>query len=119
MVGVGRDGKHSVVELKKTRRGRKRRVLDGEGEVTHSHLGVTWKVPVDAFWQSHISASAYYARWVADRLNGDMHTVWDLYGGCGRCPPACWGPHATLRLWTSQAAQHMLDGKLRAAREAL
>src|SRR5699024_12402186 len=51
--------------------------------VTHSHLGVTWKVPVDAFWQSHISASAYYARWVADRLNGDMHTVWDLYGGCG------------------------------------
>ena len=83
VVGVGRDGKRSVVELKKTRRGRKRRVLDGDGEVLHSHLGVSWKVPVDAFWQSHIQASAYCARWVADRLNGELHTVWDLYGGCG------------------------------------
>lgn len=83
VVGVGRDGKRSVVELKKTRRGRKRHVLEGSGTASHSHLGVSWDMPVEAFWQAHLSAAAYYARWVAERLQGASGSVWDLYGGAG------------------------------------
>jgi tRNA/tmRNA/rRNA uracil-C5-methylase (TrmA/RlmC/RlmD family) len=113
-VAVGSDGARSIVELvkestgKKTTRGRRdrrrrngavrrrtrRTVLSGDGSVTHTVNGVTWTVPVEAFWQAHAAAPEVYSDWIsttladtadtADTASDDGRlTAWDLYGGSG------------------------------------
>ncbi|AGP30896.1 class I SAM-dependent RNA methyltransferase [Corynebacterium terpenotabidum] len=116
-IAVGDNGARSVVELtkeptgRKTSRGRRpgrrrdttvrrrtrRRVLVGDGTVTHTVNGVTWTVPAEAFWQAHLSAPSVYSSWIASTLAGTQPVtepsgtagesgrpvVWDLYGGAG------------------------------------
>ncbi|WP_182637634.1 hypothetical protein [Dietzia sp. SLG310A2-38A2] len=48
----------------------------------------TWRLPVDAFWQSHRSAAAHYSDLVRRAVAGTpglsgSPVVWDLYGGAG------------------------------------
>jgi tRNA/tmRNA/rRNA uracil-C5-methylase (TrmA/RlmC/RlmD family) len=97
-VAVGDDGVRSTVELTTTGRGRRRasgrRVLTGDGTVTHTVNGVEWTVPVEAFWQAHRAVPALYSDWIREALSapaGDAGHVpgprgacaWDLYGGAG------------------------------------
>lgn len=113
-VAVGTDGARSVVELvkestgRKTTRGRRdhrrrngavrrrtrRTVLSGDGTVTHAVNGVTWTVPVEAFWQAHVASPELYSDWITSTLAGDAGVAdavpgdgspaaWDLYGGSG------------------------------------
>lgn len=109
-VAVGTDGERSIVELvkestgRKTTRGRRdhrrrngavrrrtrRTVLSGSGTVTHVVNGVSWTVPVEAFWQAHRAAPELYSDWItatlADAPAGEgtgQRTAWDLYGGSG------------------------------------
>jgi tRNA/tmRNA/rRNA uracil-C5-methylase (TrmA/RlmC/RlmD family) len=97
-VAVGDDGVRSAVELTTTGRGRRRasgrRVLTGTGTVTHTVNGVSWTVPVEAFWQAHQGVPALYSDWIADALADDPTApghvpgergacAWDLYGGAG------------------------------------
>lgn len=106
-VAVGDDGRRSAVELTKpaakrrTTRGRRdrrpsaphrrivRRVLTGPGTVTHTVNAVTWTVPVEAFWQAHLQAPAFYSDWITATLSAaapdvpEQATAWDLYGGAG------------------------------------
>ena len=88
IIAVGRDGQRAAIETKKVGKRRINTVVEGaglnpEGIIVQSHLGVTWELPVQAFWQAHMSASAFYARWVADRIPDIDGVVWDLYGGAG------------------------------------
>lgn len=119
-VALGDDGQRSIVELVKehapgdshTRGGRgargrrdhrrrngaqrrrtRRRVIAGDGTVTHIVNGVNWTVPVEAFWQAHVEAPVRYHRWIADTLaeaaeaagldHDTVASAWDLYGGAG------------------------------------
>lgn len=97
-VAVGDDGARSAVELTTTGRGRRRasgrRVLTGDGTVTHTVRGVDWTVPVEAFWQAHQGVPVLYSDWITTALTADPGTpghvpgergacAWDLYGGAG------------------------------------
>lgn len=110
-VAVGTDGVRSAVELvkestgRKTTRGRRdrrrrngsvrrrtrRTVLSGDGSVTHTVNGVTWTVPVEAFWQAHAASPELYSDWITSTLADAADAVpvdgrpaaWDLYGGSG------------------------------------
>lgn len=101
-VAIGDDGSRSVVEVPAERRQKRhkkqknqkqrahrvrRRVLSGTGQVTRTVAGVTWQVPVESFWQAHVSVAELYADWVTAAATravaGDGAVAWDLYGGAG------------------------------------
>lgn len=58
--------------------------VEGSGEVLQRVGTREWRLPVDAFWQSHRHAAATYSalvrQWAGD-LPGAR--AWDLYGGAG------------------------------------
>lgn len=101
-VALGDDGVRGIVEVppvprhggRRARGGRKgrqrgrretprRRVLDGPGEVLRTVAGVSWRIPVEAFWQAHHAASDLYSAWVRENTPSDAGLAWDLYGGAG------------------------------------
>src|SRR4029077_14601578 len=57
---------------------------EGGYEGVHRVGGITWRLPVTAFWQAHRGAAAVYSALVAEwsQLEQGM-TAWDLYGGAG------------------------------------
>ncbi|MEY8565350.1 TRAM domain-containing protein [Corynebacterium sp.] len=101
-VALGDDGVRGVVEVPpvpragRRRRGRaakwgpgqarrpvRRRVLGGTGEVVRTVAGVSWRVPVEAFWQAHQGAAEMYSGWVRENTPSADGLAWDLYGGAG------------------------------------
>lgn len=105
-VAVGDDGERGIVEVPPVpRNGRRRgprggrgqrkpaqtgtrRVLSGSGTVNHTVDGVTWRIPVDSFWQAHQAVTGLYAQWVRRNAPGftgqdSAPLAWDLYGGAG------------------------------------
>ena len=130
-VALGEDGLSGIVEVPaarasnpRSRSGRRRRVPKGQrrsdtrierrviehqgtgepGTVTRTVKGVSWPMPVEAFWQAHGAAAELYSGWVRDTVTGAVTgtaatssapsepaeptvssepTAWDLYGGAG------------------------------------
>ena len=130
-VALGEDGLRGIVEVPaarasnpRSRSGRRRRVPKGQrrsdtrierrviehqgtgepGTVTRTVKGVSWPMPVEAFWQAHGAAAELYSGWVRDTVTGVVTgtaatssapsepaeptvssepTAWDLYGGAG------------------------------------
>jgi tRNA/tmRNA/rRNA uracil-C5-methylase (TrmA/RlmC/RlmD family) len=62
---------------------RRRRVLSGSGDVLRTVGGVSWRIPVEAFWQAHHAAADLYSAWVRENTPSDAGLAWDLYGGAG------------------------------------
>lgn len=81
-VAVGDDGRRHVGVTSANRRGAA--IAEGSGEVLRRVGEREWRLPVDAFWQSHRDAAATYSalirKWCGD-LPGAR--AWDLYGGAG------------------------------------
>lgn len=78
----------SIVELSGNLRRRPREtVLIGSGQVSRAVGDFTWSLPATAFWQAHVDAPEFYARWIAQHIppsqDGDHSIGWDLYGGAG------------------------------------
>lgn len=67
-----------------TGRHRRTHAVEGGYEGVHRVGGITWRLPVTAFWQAHRGAAAVYSALVAEwsQLEQGM-TAWDLYGGAG------------------------------------
>ncbi|HIW92024.1 MAG TPA: class I SAM-dependent RNA methyltransferase [Candidatus Corynebacterium avicola] len=108
-VAVGEDGLRGIVEVpaarpanprsrsnrrrcapKSKRQVVQRRVIEHQGSsepgtVTRTVDGVSWPMPVEAFWQAHGAAAELYAGWVRDTVAGvpGPTSAWDLYGGAG------------------------------------
>ena len=81
-VVVDDDGCRHVGVTSADRRGAA--IAEGSGEVLQRVGEREWRLPVDAFWQSHRDAAATYSalvrQWAGD-LPGAR--AWDLYGGAG------------------------------------
>lgn len=74
-------GRHIAVS---TPRSRGMTLAEGTGEVVHRVGDRQWRLPVDAFWQSHRDAATTYDALVRD-WSGELPgaRAWDLYGGAG------------------------------------
>lgn len=81
-VALDDDGGRHVLVTSEQRRGGV--VAEGSREVVQRVAGRQWRLPVNAFWQSHRDAPAAYSalvrQWAGD-LPGAR--AWDLYGGAG------------------------------------
>lgn len=81
-VAVDDDGHRHVGVTSPDRRGVV--IVEGSGEVLQRVGDREWRIPVDAFWQSHRDAAATYSTLVRE-WSGDLPgaRAWDLYGGAG------------------------------------
>lgn len=81
-VAVDDDDRRHVAVMSAARRGAV--IVEGSGEVLQRVREREWRLPVDAFWQSHRDAAATYSdlvrQWAGDVANA---RAWDLYGGAG------------------------------------
>lgn len=92
-------GTRSVVEAKKTGRGRRvehvEDIIEGDGYVTEIVADVEFRFPATAFWQAHIAAPEFYTRvieqWLSEKWRPTKAVKkaigWDLYGGVGLFVP--------------------------------
>lgn len=76
------DGRRHVLATARGRRGA--RAVEGAARSVHRVGDRTWRLPVNAFWQSHRDAPAHYSalvgRWAGQAAG---QSAWDLYGGAG------------------------------------
>ena len=81
-VALDDDGARHVLVASRQRRGGV--IAEGSREVVQRVAGRQWRLPVNAFWQSHRDAPATYSalvrQWAGDLPGG---RAWDLYGGAG------------------------------------
>ena len=76
------DGRRHVATTARGRRGA--RPVEGSARAVHRVGERTWRLPVNAFWQSHRDAPAHYSALVGQWAEGPAgRRAWDLYGGAG------------------------------------
>lgn len=74
----------------------------------------TWRLPVDAFWQSHRSAAVHYSDLVRRAVSATAGlpaepVVWDLYGGAGLFSAAVLDVAPRAQLTIVESARPSLD----------
>ncbi len=81
-VAIDDDGNRLVGTTARGRRGVK--VTEGPGECVQRVGRWVWRLPLNAFWQSHRESPELYSALVRDAAQGrDGARAWDLFGGAG------------------------------------
>ena len=81
-VAIDDDGNRLVGTTARGRRGVK--VTEGPGECVQRVGRWVWRLPLNAFWQSHRESPELYSALVRDAAQGSEGArAWDLFGGAG------------------------------------
>lgn len=81
-VAIDDDGNRLVGTTARGRRGVK--VTEGPGECVQRVGRWVWRLPLNAFWQSHRDSPELYSALVRDAAQGcEGARAWDLFGGAG------------------------------------